>query len=174
MIHILDIKLTIFLFGLTRGLLVPFILQYKPQALQRQCPFPSLLHKGVDVAAQFTHSRPSEKRSQKSETHVNSKSKSSKNYGMADIPPAQKHELACAFLSVRQHHTQFSFWTIFFLTWSQSICFFATISLPNNQIYRCGIPKKIFFWDYSLSVRRKPLQAEIYLFTFASGIVVRT
>ena len=59
----------------------------------------------MDVAAQFTHSRPSEKRSQKSETHVNSKSKSSKNYGMADIPPAQKHELACAFLSVRQHHT---------------------------------------------------------------------
>ena len=126
----------------------------------------------MDVAAQFTHSRPSEKRSQKSETHVNSKSKSSKNYGMADIPPAQKHELACAFLSVRQHHTQFSFWTIFFLTWSQSICFFATISLPN--ISMCYPKEYLFFVITVCLFRTKPLQAELYLFTFASDIVVRT
>ena len=96
----------------------------------------------MDVAAQFTHSRPSEKRSQKSETHVNSKSKSSKNYGMADIPPAQKHELACAFLSVRQHHTQFSFWNNFSSFGAKA---FASLQQYPFQIYRCFIPKNIFF-----------------------------
>ena len=51
---------------------------------------------------------------------------------------------------------------------------FASLQQYPLQIYRYVIPKNIFFWDNSLSVRTKPLQAEIYLFTFASGIVVRT
>ena len=57
-----EISLIIFttrqFFGFTRGLLVPFILQQRPQALHRQLPDPSLLHRGVAVAPQLIHSRP--------------------------------------------------------------------------------------------------------------------
>ncbi len=52
-------ELTSLLLGLIRGRFCPFILQQRPQALQRQWPFPSRLHSGVEVAPQFTHSRPS-------------------------------------------------------------------------------------------------------------------
>lgn len=53
------ILLTRRLLGLISGRFCPFILQQRPHALHRQCPVPSLLHNGVDVAPQFTHSRPS-------------------------------------------------------------------------------------------------------------------
>lgn len=46
---------------------MPFILWYKPHALHRQWPVPSRLQSGVDIAPQFTHSRPSAKSSNKSD-----------------------------------------------------------------------------------------------------------
>lgn len=46
---------------LTRGRFMPFILWQRPHALQRQWPVPSLLHSGVSIAPQLTHSLPSVK-----------------------------------------------------------------------------------------------------------------
>ena len=65
-----NIWLTIFLFGFTRGRLVPFILQQRPHALHKQWPLRSRRQSGVEVAAQFTHSRPSVERENSYLRHV--------------------------------------------------------------------------------------------------------